>query len=95
MTAWKSWEIASSSVVPCGRTSCFIRYSRLDGATFSLLIAFLPKFKHKVSSNITVKDELTGNKNPEIVLVFQRNINFQRYGAVRGIAVNHILEKPL
>lgn len=29
-----------------------------------------PKFKHKVSSNITVKDELTGNKNPEMQLVW-------------------------
>ena len=29
-----------------------------------------PKFKHKVSSNITVKDELSGNKNPEMQLVW-------------------------
>lgn len=30
----------------------------------------IPKFKHKVSSSITVKDELSGNKNPEMQLVW-------------------------
>lgn len=29
-----------------------------------------PSFKHKVSSTITVKDELTGSKNPEMELVY-------------------------
>lgn len=39
----------------------------IEGETREIQI---PKFKHKVSSSITVKDELTGNKNPEMQLVW-------------------------
>lgn len=33
-----------------------------------------PKFKHKVTSSITVKDELSGNKNPEMELVWDEQM---------------------
>ena len=52
-----------------------------------------PKFKHKVSSNITVKDELTGNKNPEMQLVWDEERQMYVLAYITGTDQRSIFDK--
>lgn len=52
-----------------------------------------PKFKHKVSSNITVKDELTGNKNPEMQLVWDEGRQMYVLAYITGTDQRTIFDK--
>lgn len=52
-----------------------------------------PKFKHKVSSNITVKDELTGNKNPEMQLVWDEERQMYVLAYITGTDQRTIFDK--
>lgn len=52
-----------------------------------------PKFKHKVSSNITVKDELTGNKNPEMQLVWDDELQMYVLAYITGTDQRTIFDK--
>ena len=51
------------------------------------------KFKHKVSSNITVKDELTGNKNPEMQLVWDEERQMYVLAYITGTDQRTIFDK--
>lgn len=52
-----------------------------------------PKFKHKVSSNITVKDELSGNKNPEMQLVWDEERQMYVLAYISGTEQRSIFDK--
>ena len=52
-----------------------------------------PKFKHKVSSNITVKDELSGNKNPEMQLVWDEERQMYVLAYITGTDQRTIFDK--
>lgn len=52
-----------------------------------------PKFKHKVSSNITVKDELTGNKNPEMQLIWDEERQMYVLAYITETAQRTIFDK--
>lgn len=52
-----------------------------------------PKFKHKVSSNITVKDELSGNKNPEMQLVWDDERQMYVLAYITGTDQKSIFDK--
>ena len=52
-----------------------------------------PKFKHKVSSNITVKDELSGNKNPEMQLVWDDERKMYVLAYITGTDQRTIFDK--
>lgn len=52
-----------------------------------------PKFKHKVSSNITVKDELTGDKNPEMQLVWDEDRQMYVLAYITGTDQRSIFDK--
>lgn len=52
-----------------------------------------PKFKHKVSSNITVKDELSGNKNPEMQLVWDEDRQMYVLAYITGTDQRTIFDK--
>ena len=53
----------------------------------------IPKFKHKVSSNITVKDELSGNKNPEMQLVWDEERQMYVLAYISGTDQRTIFDK--
>lgn len=52
-----------------------------------------PKFKHKVSSNITVKDELSGDKNPEMQLVWDEERQMYVLAYITGTDQRTIFDK--
>lgn len=52
-----------------------------------------PKFKHKVSSNITVKDELSGDKNPEMQLVWDEERKMYVLAYITGTDQRSIFDK--
>lgn len=52
-----------------------------------------PKFKHKVSSNITVKDELSGDKNPEMKLVWDEERKMYVLAYITGTDQRSIFDK--
>lgn len=53
----------------------------------------IPKFKHKVSSSITVKDELSGNKNPEMQLVWNEERQMYVLDYITGTDQRTIFDK--
>lgn len=52
-----------------------------------------PKSKHKVSSNITVKDELSGDKNPEMQLVWDEERQMYVLAYITGTDQRTIFDK--